>query len=362
MINVTKLFLSSAILATSALAAENIVFDTAQDTENKGTINVGAGVTIKVAQGKWIRNTGTINFIKPFQGEGSDGTFKILGTDEAEDAKTSGIKNIGASFARIAGELQYEGEGNPINGTYYNFSGKSGIIQVKDPVTDETKPLTEADYVREKGGAIVNEGDSLYRFLREVDEAGNNDAGNVVVLRGTDDMPGNMVMLDHSDDGEENKTTTENAMEVKTPIVNSIKYRTFQEEGREAVNFDKDYAFGVKGYYKFTGDNSDFSAQKIEFMEGSSEFNTGRSLFGVKDITISGGEVNIKMDDPELDGFFMENTTLNVTSHKNQEEADEYGCFKITSGSCVIDEGSVLNLGVPKAAPEEAPNQGGNNP
>ena len=341
------------------MAAENIVFDTAQDTENKGTINVGAGVTIKVAKGKWIKNTGIINFIKPIGGEGNDGTFKILGTDEAENAKTSGIKNIGAPFAQIAGELQYEGEEEPIDGTYYGFNGKSGIIQVKDPVTEDTRPLVDADYVGEKGGAIVNEGASLYGFLRDVDEAGNNDAGNVIVLRGTGDMPGNMVMLDHIDDGEENKTTAENVMEVKTPIVNSVKYQTFKEENKEAVNFEKDYAFGVKGYYKFTGNNSDFSAQKIEFMEGASEFNTDHSLFGVKDITISGGDMNINMDDPE-DGFLIKDTTLNVISHRNQEEVDEYGCFKITNGTCIIEEGSVLNLGIPQAAPEEAPNQGEN--
>ncbi|MBQ9335153.1 MAG: hypothetical protein IJS10_01250, partial [Alphaproteobacteria bacterium] len=60
--NITKMLLSSAILATGTMAAD--VMDVQQDIQNDGTININPGMNITVTEGKWIINKGTINFMK----------------------------------------------------------------------------------------------------------------------------------------------------------------------------------------------------------------------------------------------------------------------------------------------------------
>ena len=59
--NIAKMLLSSAILATGAMAADNVLLDVRDDLTNEGTINVVPNMAIKVTAGKWITYTRTIN-------------------------------------------------------------------------------------------------------------------------------------------------------------------------------------------------------------------------------------------------------------------------------------------------------------
>lgn len=332
--NITKMFLSSAILATGTMAAD--VMDVHQDMINNGEININPDMTIKVKEGKWIINKGTINFMKSL--DAADAKFNITGTN-AE--LPSGIKNSGPEFAEIDGEPE-EGDAQIEDATYFNLNNLGGTIQVKAP-NGGTRPLDlESDCNCLTGGTIRMEKDGLYNFLKE---DGHNNGNNVIVLRGKHDVPNNMILLNHNEaEGGVSQTGGENGvLEIKNPFVNSEGYKSFTQDGNDPVEYDKSYTLGVNGFFKFTGTNTNFNQGKVEFMDGSSEFTSANSIFGTNDLTISGGTVNINISD--VDPVVLSGRTINVTSHKDADENDVYGCLVVTAGNVVLDENSVLNLG-----------------
>lgn len=339
--NITKMLLSSAILATGTMAAE--VMNVQQDIQNDGTININPGMNITVTQGKWIINKGTINFMKPLDSTGSDAKFNITGTD---GEKESGIINKGPEFAAINGAPTVE-KAQIANATYFNLDNLGGTIQVKDPNNSEnTRQLDASDYEEIDGGKIQMENGGLYNFLRNGGDDSLVDANNVIVLRGTHDVSNNMILLDHreAENGAGETSAGASALDIKNPFVNSTDYETFKDGNNPEVVYDKSYGLKVNGYFKFTGENTNFNQGKVEFMDGSSEFNSANSIFGTNDLTISGGNVNINISEGDDPAVVLSGRTINVTSHKEGEN-DVYGCLVVTKGNVTLDKDSVLNLG-----------------
>lgn len=344
--NIAKMLLSSAILATGAMAADNVLLDVRDDLTNEGTINVVPNMAIKVTAGKWITNTGTINFKKALDG---GETFKVLGTN---DETLSGIKNKALEFVQIDG-IPTKETARIDDANYYNIGGVAGTIQVQNSENpNEVRPLQPTDYVPKQGGTIKFEKCSLYNFLKD----DNTAADKVIVLRGNADVTDNMILLNHNDAEDENDKTSEGegVLEIKNPFVNSEDYEKFEKQVEVEVggeiqtqtqtnSYNKSYALGINGYFTFTGTNTNFNQQSIEFMDGSSEFNTVESMFGTNKITISGGNVNINLNSG--DPVVLSGKTINVTSHKVAEDNDVYGCLVVTAGNVVLDKTSELNLG-----------------
>ena len=339
--NITKMLLSSAILATGTMAAD--VMDVKQDIQNNGTININPGMNITVTEGKWIINKGTINFMKPLTGNGANTRFNITGTN-GEEGYESGIINKGPEFVQIEGAPETQ---TPIiaNANYFNLDNLGGTIQVKDPGGEENRPLDlENDCNYLTGGKIQMENGGLYNFLRNGGDDSLVDANNVIVLRGTHDVSSNMILLDHreAEDGANETSAGTGALEITNSFVNSDDYKSFKNGNNPKVVYDKIYGLEVNGFFKFSGTNTNFDQGKVEFMDGSSEFTSANSIFGTNDLTISGGNVNINLsnDDPVV----LSGRTINVTSHKDGEN-DVYGCLVVTKGNVTLDKDSVLNLG-----------------
>ncbi|MBQ9335554.1 MAG: hypothetical protein IJS10_03355, partial [Alphaproteobacteria bacterium] len=324
---------------TGTMAAD--VMDVQQDIQNDGTININPGMNITVTEGKWIINKGTINFMKTLTGDGSGAQFNITGTN---DGSPSGIVNRGPEFAAINGAPTEEAAQTD-GAMYFNLDNLGGTIQVKDPTTKESRALSEDDYECNDGGTIQMKNGGLYNFLRKGGDSHVN-ANNVIVLRGTHSVSNNMILLDHTkaEDGASPTSANEGeVLDIRNPFVNSDDYKSFKNGNNPQVVYDKSYGLGVNGYFKFSGINTNFDQGKVEFMDGSSEFNSANSIFGTNDLTISGGNVNINISEGDP-AVVLSGRTINVTSHKVGDE-DVYGCLVVTNGNVTLDKDSILNLG-----------------
>ena len=345
MTNKTKLLLSSLILATSSMASESaIVLDLDKSIANNGTINIGSGMTIKVSQGNWITNNGVFNFYRANDAD----KFTIMGTD-SEGADSSGIRNNGTTISLIDGAPKVESN---VSGTaYYNFKDGSGQMWVINTTTGDKSKLSSDDYNKAAGGTITGESVSLYSFLKTNEWTITNSAQNVIVLRGFDELSesNNIVSLDHIYEGVD-ATTAGSPLTIATPFVNSENFQVFAKGGVDLPEYTQGYGLLVKGYYNFTGNNSEFSASSVEFSEGESKIQALQAMFPQDELNVTGGKLTLDLQTYGQGSVLNFAKTINIKSHVEGEEGSEqtvYGCLKITNTSDFnLAEGGVLNLGV----------------
>jgi hypothetical protein len=366
MTNKTKLLLSSLVLATSSMALVTdtvasespIVLDLDKSIESNGTINVGAGMTIKVSQGNWITNNGVFNFYRANDND----KFNIMGTG-SEGSDSSGIKNNGSSIEQIDGSPKVE---STVSGTaYYNFKDGTGEMWVINTTTNEKSKLSSADYNKLSGGTITDESMSLYSFLKTNEwtiTSSENARNNIIVLRGTREIEAtnNVVSLDHNYPGV-NPTTAEQPLLIKTPFVNSDDFSVFTKNNVDLDEYSYDYGLLVKGYYNFSGNNSEFSGKSVEFAEGETKIAALHSMFPQDELNVTGGKLTLDLNTYQQNEVLNFDKTINVKSHVEGEEGSEqtiYGCLKITNTSNFsLAEGGVLNLGVIPPQQQEEPQE-----
>jgi hypothetical protein len=351
MTNKAKLLLSSLILATSSMATESqIVLDLDKSIESNGTINVGAGMTIKVSQGNWITNNGVFNFYR----SNDEDKFTIMGTD-TEGANSSGILNNGAEMKQIDGTPKVETDVSGV--AYYNFKDGAGEMWVINTTNSSKAKLSYSDYVETAGGTIINNSSSLYSFLKTNEWNIANKTNNIIVLRGSSALEetNGIVSLDHIYNGVD-PTTELQPLNISTPFVNSSNFSVFTKNDVD-TEYSNSYGLKVKGYYVFYGNNSEFSANSIEFAEGESKIGALVAMFPQNEINVTGGKLTLDLNTYSQEGQKLNFAkTINVTSHVEGEDNEAqtvYGCLKITNTSDFgLAEGGVLNLGIIPAPAE----------
>ena len=346
--NITKLLLAPAILATGALASNPTVLDVEKGFESNGTINVAAGMTLKVKQGEWIVNKGVFNFYRANDND----KFTIMGTD-SEGADSSGIQNDGATIKQSDGAPA--AEDLPVSGNaYYMYKDGDGKMFVINTSTNETTKLAPTDYNKVAGGTITDESTSLYGFLKTNEWTITNNNSNVIVLRGANELSesNNIISLDHTYPGLD-PTSAGSPLTIQTPFVNSSKYSTFTKDSVN-TSYANDYGLSVKGYYTFMGNNSEFTGKSVEFLDGASKILSIASMFPQDEIKVSGGVLDLDLQTYGQQGQKLNFAkTISVTSNMENENP-VYGCLKISASSDFsLAEGGVLNLGIIPTATEE---------
>jgi hypothetical protein len=338
------MLLPSLILATSSIAADSVMLNVEENITNNGTINIGAGKTIKVAEGKWIDNKGVFNL---YRSNNAD-TFNIMGTNGSV-ANSSGIKNYGTEFSQIDGVPKDDASPVVSNARYYSFQEGPGQMWVINTTTSARTRLSASDYTKLNGGTIIQNPANLYASLKD-QELNMNIASGVIVLRGTSDLvvPDGIIDLDHNCEGVE-PTTSQHKLNLNVNFANSSKFGTFTKDDVD-TEYPNNYGLRVKGYYTFTSNNTEFSGGSVEFAEGESIILDKLAMFPTNTINITGGTMNILNDGSSEDDIINFAKTINVSSHTEGEGNNAQqicGCLKISEESGFnIAQNGVLNLGV----------------
>jgi len=224
--NITKMLLSSAILATSPIAMGTEVTNN-QIIENDGVMNITGSFTLNSTAGAYLDNYGEINY----NTKDSSETLKLTGPANSGIRIYTGthfrnMKDMVPTALLLAqnSELLQGGFADLMQRNYIKLSegGKFTINREgNDQLVLNSDNLATAknDYFEITAGGsditIDSDNQSFYEFLSA---EGNNDAKNVIVLRGKETKD---VELDNSADG---NYGSDKLFVVKTAIVDNGNY------------------------------------------------------------------------------------------------------------------------------------------
>ena len=345
--NMTKMLLSSAILAMSPIAMGTELTNN-QILENDGVININGSFTLTSADNAYLDNYGVINYNRR---EGDK--LNLNGA-----TNNSGIRIYTGSHFRemydMAPTALLASEDSPLIKDSFADLTSSNFVRVSDIGrfvinTEGSDPvvLTEenlADYkgtcfsIMEGKGDIIfnNEGQGFYQFLSV---EGNNDAKNIIVLRGSKD--GNTVEL--------NNSGADELFAVNTIITNSEDYlKDFvsKSDQTKTINLDKTYNLNITGMFDFKAENELFTDGKVSIAgEGSQvQISSVNSMFQ-SDIDVNAGELIL---DPQCERFNGEEKvneeTKTITLSKTMNVSTEGSI--VNKGTLNIGTTGVLSLGV----------------
>ena len=344
--NITKMLLSSAILATSPIAmGTELVND--QILENDGVININGNFTLTSTDGAYLDNYGVINYNR-----GEDDKLTLNGA-----TANSGIRIYTREHFRemydMAPTALLASKDSPLikdsfaellqlNYVRVNDGGKFIVNTAGEDPVELTSGNLE-DYkdtffsIQDGKGDITfdNNDGTFFQFLSV---EGNNDAKNVIVLRGSKDN--HNVALNN---------TNNELFEVKTDITNDKNYlKDFvsKSDQTKTISLDKPYNLNITGKFDFKAGNELFTDGKVSVAGEASQvqISSVNSMFK-SDIDVIAGELILNPQCERFNGdekVNEENKTVKLSKTMNVKS----GAKLSNKGTLNICTTGVLSLGV----------------